>query len=368
MTLQVYWFLPAHGDGRDIGRSGEGGRMRSTRRDPDIGYLTQVAMAADQLQMAGALVPFGLFCEDPWLVSAAVAQQTERLKLMIALRPGLVSPLLAAQMTATLQRMSGNRVVFNVVIGSDRDEQLRYGDPVPHDDRHLRAREFLEVLRQLWDGKPVDFDGAFYQLKAGLLTRPAADFPELHIAGSSEAAQQTAATYGDVFLTWGEPPPGLAASLAGVRSRLQGDRPLVFGTRFHVITRDTEEEAWQIADRLVAGLDPALVAKTQQRFSATESEGQRRMAALYDSSVLPSRAELEVYPNLWAGYGLGRPGPGLALVGSHEQVADRITELYELGIEHLILSNQPHLEECYWFGENVLPELRRRGVVAALTG
>ncbi len=364
MTLQLYWFLPGHGDGRDIGRATEGGPMRSTQRAPDLGYLTQVAMAADQLGFAGALVPFGMFCEDPWLVSAAVAAQTERLRLMIALRPGLMSPLLAAQMTATLQRMSGNRVVFNVVIGSDRDEQLRYGDPVPHDDRHRRSREFLHLLRALWAGEPVDFDGDFYQLKAGLLTRPAEVFPELHIAGSSEAAQQTAATYGDVFMTWGEPPPALASSIADVRDRLEQDRPMVFGTRFHVITRDTEDEAWALADRLVSGLDPALIAKAQKRFSATESEGQRRMSALYADGVRPSRAELEVHPNLWAGYGLARPGPGLALVGRHDQVADRIAELHALGIDHLILSSQPHLEECYWFGENVIPLLRDRGVVA----
>src|SRR4051812_14616832 len=124
-------------------------------------------------------------------------------------------------------------------------------------------------------------------------------------------------------------------------------RDLAFGTRFHVISRDSSAEAWRHAERLVAGMDPQRIAAAQERFRRTESEGQRRMAALHGGRT----DALEIHPNVWAGYGLVRPGAATALVGSHEQVAERIEEYHALGLDHFILSGQPHLEEAYAFGE-----------------
>jgi alkanesulfonate monooxygenase len=127
-----------------------------------------------------------------------------------------------------------------------------------------------------------------------------------------------------------------------------------------VISRDTSAEAWQVARQLVEGMDPMRIAQAQKRFRNTESEGQRRMAALHGGST----DALEIYPNVWAGYGLVRPGVGTALVGSHEEVADRIEEYHSLGLSHLILSAQPHLEEAFAFGEGVMPLLHKRGLLA----
>lgn len=361
MPLHMYWFLPSHGDGREVGKTAAAdGRARTIRRDPDIGYLGQVAQAADRLGFTGALTPFGLFCEDPWLVAAALAHRTTRLKFLIALRPGLASPLLTAQMAATFQRLSGDRLLLNIVVGGDLDEQRRYGDWLPHDDRYARAGEFLDLFRQLWRGEPVDFEASHHRVKAGLLTRPAAA-PQVHLGGSSEAARDVAARHADVYLAWGEPPSLLGELVADVRKRAADlGRELQVGTRFHVISRDNESDAWRVAHELIAGMDPQLVAKAQERFRRTESEGQQRMAALHGGRT----DDLEVYPNVWAGYGLVRPGAGVALVGSHEQVADRIAEYHAMGVDHLILSGQPHLEEAYWFGEGVLPLLRQRGLLA----
>jgi alkanesulfonate monooxygenase len=296
-----------------------------------------------------------MFCEDPWLVSAALAQHTERVKFMVAFRPGLVAPTLAAQMAATFQRMTGDRLLLNVVTGGDRDEQLRYGDQLDHDQRYARAAEFLDVVRGAWTGRPYDFSGDHYQVKGAVVPRPPDQLPPVFVGGSSAAAQQVAARHADVYLAWGETPPLLAQLVATVRDLADSHgRRLSYGSRFHVIARDTAEEAWACADRLIGELDQGMVEAAQQRWRSSESEGQRRMAALHGG-----RADrLEVYPNIWAGYGLLRPGAGAALVGSHEQVAERITELHELGLEHLILSGQPHLEEAYWFGEGVMPLLR----------
>ncbi|HEU4425448.1 MAG TPA: LLM class flavin-dependent oxidoreductase [Pilimelia sp.] len=380
MSLHLHWFLPAHGDGREVAKTptgeastgtgtGTGGNgtaagrttaRENVRRAPDMGYLAQVARAADSLGFEGALVPFGLFCEDPWLVSAALAGQTERLKFMIALRPGLASPALIAQMCATFQRVSGGRLLLNVVTGGDADEQRRYGDWLDHDARYARTAEFLDVLEQALTGGQFDHDGPHYRIAAGRLMRPHPVRPVVFVGGSSPAAQRVAARHADVFLAWGEPPPDLADLVKRVRDLAEAEgRALSFGTRFHVIARDTSAEAWQVAQRIVDGMDPAVVAKAQERFRRTESVGQRRMAALHGGRL----DQLEVYPNVWAGYALARPGAGAALVGSHDEVADRIEEYHSLGLDHLILSGQPHLEEAYWFGEGVMPLLRRRGLL-----
>jgi alkanesulfonate monooxygenase len=126
--------------------------------------------------------------------------------------------------------------------------------------------------------------------------------------------------------------------------------------RFHVITRDTAREAWAEADRLLEAMDPHAIAVAQERFRNSVSVGQRRMAALHGGS----KEGLEIHPNVWAGFGLLRRHAGTALVGSHEEVAERIEEYRALGVEHFILSGQPHLEEAYRVAEGVLPLLGAR--------
>lgn len=361
MSLDLHWFLPSHGDGREVAKRSSGESVPGARRDPELDYLTQVALAAERFGFTGMLTPFGLFCEDPWIVATALAARTRRIKFMVALRPGFVSPVLAAQISATFQRVSGSRLVYNIVTGGDADEQHRYGDWLDHAQRYERTGEFLEVFRKAWTGEKFDFTGTHYQIAAGLVTRPHPVAPTIYLGGSSAAARQVAARHADVFLTWGEPPGAMADHIATARAQAEEEgRTLSFGTRFHVISRDTADEAWAVAHQLVESMDPARIRQAQERFRNTESEGQRRMAALHGGKI----DSLEVYPNVWAGYGLVRPGVGTALVGSHEQVAERIEEYHALGIDHLILSAQPHLEEAYTFGEGVLPLLRRQGILA----
>jgi alkanesulfonate monooxygenase len=127
----------------------------------------------------------------------------------------------------------------------------------------------------------------------------------------------------------------------------------------HVIARDTAEQAWAAADALIADADDATIAAAQERLSRAAAVGQQRMAKLHGGR----RDQLEVYPNLWAGVGLLRGGAGTALVGSHEQIADLMSEYHELGVSEFILSGYPHVEEAYAFGEGVLPVLRERGLV-----
>jgi alkanesulfonate monooxygenase len=370
MTVVPHWFLPTNGDSRSdlslgnaVGAEGSRVTEGGVERAPDIGYIGQIARSAEQLGFVGALTPTSSWCEDAWVITAGLTQVTERFKFLVAFRPGLQSPTLSAQMAATYQRISGGRLLLNVVTGGDDAEQRRFGDHLSKRERYARAGEFLHVVRALWTGETVDHQGKYYTIEGARL--PAVPrWPDVYLGGSSPEALEVAARYADVYLTWGEPPAQVAEKLDRVRevaAKLSPPtRELRFGIRLHVIARDTSEEAWAEADRLLAGLDPEQIAAAQAIQRASGSEGQRRMTALHGGRT----GDLVVAPNLWAGVGLVRGGAGTALVGSHAEVADRIAEYHDLGITEYILSGYPHLEEAYRVGEGVLPELRRRGLLA----
>jgi alkanesulfonate monooxygenase len=363
MSIHLHWFLPTSGDGREIvgaGHRAEGGASAAVR-PPDIEYLAQIARSAEQLGFEAVLTPTGTWCEDAWLTTAALTRETTRLKFLVAFRPGFVSPTLAAQMAATYQRLSRGRLLLNIVTGGDADEQRRFGDWLSHDERYDRTSEFLSILRGAWSGTPYDFSGEHYTVAGATVSTPPDPVPQVFFGGASPAAQRVAAAHVDTYLAWGETPPQIAERIAGMRAlaAAQG-RELTYGVRLHVIARDTAEAAWREAHALLDRIDPAAIAKAQAAFARSESVGQRRMAALHAGST----EALTIYPNLWAGYGLVRGGAGTALVGSHAEVADRIAEYHELGVDHFILSGHPHLEEAYWFGEGVTPILRERGLLS----
>jgi alkanesulfonate monooxygenase len=367
MPVRLHWFLPTNGDSRSdlslgnaVGvrgsRAGEGGSDRA----PDIGYIGQIARSAEQLGFDAALTPTSSWCEDAWVMTAALTQVTERFRFLVAFRPGFTSPTLAAQMAATFQRVSGGRLLLNVVTGGDDVEQRRFGDHLDKTARYARAGEFLAIVRALWEGEPVNFAGEHYQISDARIV-PAAVWPDLYFGGSSAPAIEVAAAHADVYLTWGEPPTAVAEKIEQVRARASElGRELRFGIRLHVITRDTSHDAWAEAARLLAGLESEQIARAQAVQRASQSEGQQRMTALHDGRT----ESLEIYPNLWAGVGLVRGGAGTALVGSHDEVCDRITEYHDLGIDEFVLSGYPHLEEAYRVGEGVIPELRRRGLMS----
>ncbi|MFH9429505.1 LLM class flavin-dependent oxidoreductase [Streptomyces sp. NPDC017615] len=368
MTVRLHWFLPTGGDGRTlVDRHAYGSNIgRETRglRTPDIEYLAQIAKAAEQLGFEAVLTPTGTWCEDAWLTTVALAQHTERLKFLVAFRPGLLSPTLAAQMAATYQRLTRGRLLLNVVTGGDSAEQRRFGDHLDHDRRYERTDEFLSVVRGVWRGEPYDFHGAHYEVEGGLTSLPPDPVPELFFGGSSQAAGPVAARHADVYLTWGEPPAQVKEKIDWIRSLAEREgRTVRFGIRLHTISRDSSADAWSTANRLLDDLDTDTIAAAQAALGRSESVGQRRMLDLHGGS----RDQLEIYPNLWAGVGLVRGGAGTALVGSHGEVADLIEEYHSLGVEHFVLSGYPHLEEAYWFGEGVIPELAARGLLAADT-
>jgi alkanesulfonate monooxygenase len=381
MSLRMHWYLPTSGDGRTIsdrafpsldGKRASGHALApasaaAAGRPPDIEYMAQIARSAEQLGFEAVLTPTGVWCEDAWLVTAALTRETERLKYIVAFRPGLTSPTLAAHMAGTFQRLSRGRLLLNVVSGGHSDELRRFGDFLPHDERYARCDEFISVMRGAWGGEPFDFSGKYYQVSGATVFSMPDPLPDIYFGGSSSPAIQVAAGQADVYLTWGEPPPQVAGKIAAVRAAASkmGREPR-FGMRIHVITRDRAADAWAEAARLLALAGPQELASTAHTLAVSESVGQQRQQALlerYRHTGNPQ--DLQVHPSLWAGVGLLRGGAATAMVGSHDQVAGLIEEYAAVGIEEFILSGYPHLEEAYWFGEGVLPELRRRGRLAS---
>ena len=303
-------------------------------------------------------------CEDAWLTTAALLAETERIKFLVAFRPGLVSPTLAAQMASTYQRMSGGRLLMNVVTGADTEELARFGDWLDHDERYARTGEFLDVLRGAWSGEPFDFEGdalpgarghhpgrarpdaprstsgarrrrpSRWRRPRSTSTWPGASRPRWSPSGSSGCAAR-----------------GRAGAHAAVRHPLPRDHP-----RHAARRRGPRPSACSTS------VPDAAVAAAQADFARTQSVGQQRMASLHGDGR--DRAALEIAPERVGrrrpGAGRGRHRPGRQPRGGRRR-ASRSTAA--VGFDEFILSGYPHLEEAYWFGENVMPILRRRGVL-----
>ncbi len=358
--MQIFWFIPTHGDSRYLGTA-EGARALSHD------YVKQVAVAADSLGYEGVLIPTGRSCEDPWVVAASLIPVTQRLKFLVAVRPGLHQPSLAARMAASFDRLSGGRLLINLVTGGDRAELEGDGVFLDHAARYEQSAEFIRIWREILarshEGGSLDYEGEHLQVKGAKLLFPPLQkpYPLVYFGGSSAAAHELAAEQVDAYLSWGEPPAEVARKIADVREKAaRHGRTVKFGIRLHVIVRETEQAAWQAADDLISRLDDDTVIRAQSAFQKMDSEGQRRMAALHGGGKKRSRADLEISPNLWAGVGLVRGGAGTALVGSPQQVAQRIEEYAALGLDTFVLSGYPHLEEAYRFAELVFPLLPRR--------
>jgi len=357
----MHWFLPTGGDARDVLPDAEDPH----RRAPTLPYLAQIATACDALGFDGMLTPCGTGCEDAWLATSSLIPLTRRVKFLVAFRPALLAPTLAAQMASTYQRMSGGRLLVNIVTGAEPAELARFGVFEDKDTRYERTGEFVQIMRGAWSGEPYDFTGAHYRVEAASTRQPPEPVPRIYFGGASDAAERIAAQHVDVYLAWGEPPAMVVERVERVRQlAAAAGRTLDLGIRFHVIARPTAEEAWAAAGALRARMSADAIAAAQADFATTESVGQRRMASLHGGD----QSDLVVYPNVWAGIGLVRGGVGTALVGSYEEVADRIAEYHELGFTEFILSGYPHLEEAYWFGEGVMPVLRARGLLPPLSG
>lgn len=347
-----HWFLPGSGDGRNPLDLAPGALSARRNTRAQIPYLSQVARAADDLGFAGVLTPVETTCEEPWILTAGLARETSSLKFLVATRPSTLSPTMAAQMSSTFQRLSGDRLALQIVAGGDVTEMHRFGDWTEHDGRYARTDEFLTILRGIWENDGFDFRGDHYHIEGARVPALQGPPPTIYFGGASPAAEAVAARHADVYLAWGETPEMLEERVVRMRALAEREeRELRFGVRMQVLTRDTADEAWAETERMLQSIPDSVVTFAQRRMRKLDSVGQQRLNGLHCGD----KNDLVIAPNLWAGVSLVRGFGSTTLVGSHEEVAARIRELQEIGFDEFIFGGLPHLEESYRFAEGVMP-------------
>jgi alkanesulfonate monooxygenase len=326
--LDLAWYCPSEGDGRFLG-------TRTPERPPTFDYLLRVVRAAERAGASEILVPTGVVNDsyapdapfaESWTTAAGLAVRTRSIRLIVAVNPAGCSPALLAHQIQTLGAAAPGRIALNLVAGGGPVDG--YGHPATdHHDRYLRLRELIAAL----DGR---FDGPLY------------------LGGASEDAVALAAEVVDTYLMWGERPQDIAARITAFRERTE--RPVRFGVRIHIIARSRERDARRRARELVAAA--AVRNDRRDEYAGFDSVGQARMNAL------PADADDWVAPGLWAGIRSVRGGAGTALVGSYDQVAKWLAAYRAVGVDMIIASGYPHLEEVTRVSRHVWPriELSRR--------
>ncbi len=367
--VQFHWRIPVHGDKADLAKPtytrGTWGPLLEGNQAPGLvdgkpdgtpyhDYLLEVARSAELAGFDGALVPSFPDSEDPWVIASSVARSTKTLRFMVAYQPMWFDPLYAAKASASLQRLSGGRLLFNIITGGGGPQQLWWGDRIAHDDRYVRTTEFLDVFKGVWNGGPFSYSGKFFQVENARLPPPLAGqvFPELYFVGSSDAALAAQGKHADYDLTHLEPIDNLRKKFARVKELASKDgRNVKPAVRFNIIARPTAEEAWDDVRRAWAQVD----------WDAHEARarGRGRGDAVGSFRAPPTRGQRVedlIVENLWSGFGtLLSQGSPLGFVGSYEQAAECIDGYIRAGVEGFILSSTPALEEALRVGEEILP-------------
>jgi alkanesulfonate monooxygenase len=351
MSLQFLWYIP--------NQAHPGHRGDDVVTDHNsLETLTSHAKALEEHGWGGALIGTGWGRPDTFTVAAALAARTTTFQPLIAVRPGYWHPAKFASAAATLDHLTGGRVLINIVSG--KDNLAAYGDSEGDQaHRYARTKEFIQIVRKLWSEENVTYHGEHFSVTdSTVVPRTAARdgraHPPLYFGGASEAAEQVAATEADVQLFWGEPLDGVGERIE--RLRRLGEKlgrehpPLEFGLRITALVRDTTEQAWADAE-----------AKVEEMASGDISRDPNRHAAVGQQRLLDLATRGEVLDdNLYTAPGrFGGGGAGTTwLVGSAEDVAKSLRKYQALGVTHFLLSDTPYLPEIKRQGDQLLPLLR----------
>ncbi|THF83303.1 LLM class flavin-dependent oxidoreductase [Cohnella fermenti] len=381
--IEFGWYMPTRGDGPYIGVQSE--------RVVDTAYQIRVAQAVENAGYTFGLIPTGGTCADAWIMGATLAAHTRIFRPLVAMRPGLIAPALAARMGATLDEVTGGRALINIVTGSSPDDMRAMGDPYADDKeaRYERTLEYIRIVRELWvrsqeaegrqflaggnlaaggGDKPapaLDYKGKYFSLEGGKSYPPPVQrpHPPFYFGGSSAEAHRTAAAIADVYLMWAEPLDWIASQIAEVEQHREElkrstgeDRRIRYGLRAQLVIRDTEEEAWEAARRIISRASPDTLETSERQFASSLSTGQQRQNQV---RALAAANDYVIGPNFWAGLSAIRGGGAMAFVGTPDQVAERLLEYADIGVTSFILSGYPNLEEASLSGP-VIPAFWRK--------
>ena len=321
--------------------------QRLARRSEEIGFDLTLIAELFLNDIKGVAAP----ALDAWSTAAALAAVTTRLELMVAVRPTFHHPATLAKQAANIDHISNGRLSLNVVSSWSKDEARRYGSSFDaHDDRYGRTAEWLDVLKGAWTEPSVSYDGRYYQVDELIVEpKPVSSWsrphPVLYAGGESEAGKSLIASQCDAYVMHGDPVERVAPKIADMRARREqfDARPMQFGMAAYAIVRDTEAEAQRELER-ITNVTPG-------------SPGYHNYQDWIGNTQLEQQVSLQ-------DYSVSNRGLRAGLVGTPEQVADRIRELEAAGVGLLLLQCSPQLEEMERFAEQVMPLVGQPAVSA----
>lgn len=354
-----------------IGYVGHFNSSETMRREGpaiDVDHIETMAKAQEQVGFDRVLVAFNSTSAESILIAQHVANVTQRLKLMIAHRPGFTAPTLAARQLATLDQISRGRVAVHIITGGNDIELAQDGDHLTKDERYARTSEYLDIVRQEWtSATPFDYSGNHYRVDRGfgdIKPYSASGIP-VYFGGASDAAIAVAGKHADVYALWGETYEQVRELVSRVRaSAAPFGRTPKFSLSLRPVLADTEEQAWAKADQIVAqavalrerggsGRSPNNARQNRPDGVGPANEGSRR---LLDAAAKGRRLD----KRLWTGIAAltGAQGNSTGLVGTPDQVADAMLDYYDLGITTFLVRGFDPLVDAIQYGRELLPRVR----------
>ncbi|HVA25465.1 MAG TPA: LLM class flavin-dependent oxidoreductase [Chloroflexota bacterium] len=350
MAVEFSWHIPVEGDGQWLSTP-------APERPPRWDYHRRVALNAEELGFDTILVPTAFSngqysldspVVDSWTTATAIAAVTQRIRILVAQRPGFINPGVAAMMGATFAGVSGSRLAYNIVTAGAPGDMEMFGDRLEHDARYRRAAEYITLLRRLWTEDRVSFEGEFYRLEEALLSARPQQLPLFYLAGGSPAAKKMAAQLANVYLMSAEPLGDVKQRMDEMR-QLAGDLnpSLRFGIAGTIICRDTHEQAWAQAQAMLERADPAVL---KQRM------GSGHHTTSVEDQLFRRRGDLRMANNLWAG--MSHLAYGSAYVGAPDDLAAMLQTYIDAGISMIQFYGFPDLEEAERVARQVVAPLR----------
>jgi FMNH2-dependent dimethyl sulfone monooxygenase len=310
---------------------------RLTIRSEEMGWDLTLIAELNLNDIKGVEAP----ALDAWSTAAALAAVTERIELMVAVRPNFHQPALFAKAAANIDKISGGRLALNVVSSWWADEARQYGlEFDQHDDRYARTSEWLKVVDGLWTEKRFSFAGDRYRLEEAICEPKPASRPTIYAGGESETAKTLIATQCDAYVMHGDPVEAIAPKIADMKARREaaGGPPMRFGMAAYAIVRDSEAEAEAELERITAlpPEPPAGFDNFDQWLSGTQLERELKLQE----------------------YSVSNRGLRPKLVGTPEQIREKIEAYEAAGLDLLLLQMSPQAEEMDRFAEQVIAPMK----------
>lgn len=358
--VEFITMAPTSGDSEYVGNqtSNKGAQTWSgvgvdSDREPSVEYITKVAQAAEKAGFSTLLLPIGGSCVDSLVAASHLTAHTKTLNYLIAVRPGSTAPTQLAKQYSSVNYWTNNRVFVNVVTGGAPKELENDGDFLSHTDRYKRTREYIEILKRLFNGETFDYNGEFYTLKGANLPLPVKNAPPIFFGGSSPIAKEVATDVADVYMLWGETLETTKQELDSVvKLAKEKNRDLSYSVSFQVVLGETEEVAFENANKIISQVDPEVL---EAKHANTVNNGAVGVSRLHQLMLESKDNNFVIAPNIWAGLTQVLSGNSIALVGTPQQVAERIVEFVDLGFDKVLLRGFPHLEVIEEIGEKVIP-------------